>query len=530
MSPLLRLAALGLLTASLPAAPPAVTGLFPAGLQRGTTARLELLGKPGTRPVSVWCDELEVTAVVDPQKDVVEVTATAAARPGLAWLRFYNAEGAAGLIPLVIGLVSEVTETEPNNTLAEATRVQSLPAVANGVLHKSGEVDLYTVVVRAGETLVASLDARQTLGSPLDGVLQIISERGFVLAHNDDHHGADPLVAWRAEADATVAVRVFAFPAEPNSTVNFAGGADYVYRLTLTTGPFITQAVSAGGDGDATSWRAVSGWNLPEEGVDPATAPGLHWHVPGGVWRGAVVASVAGKTPEEQPRLELGQPVVGRLLHPAAQEQYCFSARKDQTFRLQVAARSHWSLLDPVLSVLDKEGKALKESDDLSRENLDVDMEWKAPAEGEYRAVVADRYGHGGDGYGFQLLVGPDRPRVELSVAEDHWLLKPGASLDVAVTVDRKSAYDGELTVTAEGLPEGVQASAAVSKGKGDSSKRVTLKLTAGKEAGYHGPIRLVGRAEGDAESVIPVTTGTRVPGQRTSEFWLSVPTTGNNP
>ena len=38
-------------------------------------------------------------------------------------------------------------------------------------------------------------------------------------------------------------MRAFAFPAAPDSSINFAGKIDFIYRLTLTTGGFIDHAL-----------------------------------------------------------------------------------------------------------------------------------------------------------------------------------------------------------------------------------------------------------------------------------------------
>ena len=49
--------------------------------------------------------------------------------------------------------------------------------------------------------IVAVMDANRTLGSPMDGLLQVVSPRGFVLAQNDDSNGLDPLEAALAGGD-----------------------------------------------------------------------------------------------------------------------------------------------------------------------------------------------------------------------------------------------------------------------------------------------------------------------------------------
>lgn len=517
---LLGLLGLFLVTNALPAAPPAATGLRPPGVQRGTTARVELTGSLGTRPVRAWCDRPDVTVVVDPDKEALEITAAAEARPGLAWVRLYNAEGAGDLLPLHVGLVPELAEVEPNNRLREATPVESLPVTIPGVLHRSGEVDVFRVVLSSGQTLAALLDAHETLGSPMDGVLQIVSDQGFVVAQNDDHHGLDPLVAWRAEEGGVVYVRLFAFPAEPSSTINFAGGNEYAYRLTLTPGPLIEQVLPPDAPGEA---PRCLGWNLPETGLDPANTPGLHWIAD----RTRTSDHEGGEEVSEQAaagELERDRAVVGRIAERGESDVYRFTAKQEESLRLQVEARCFWSPLDPVLTLLDASGNRLREVDDLARENLDVDLVWKAPADGEYRAVVTDRYGHGGGSYVYRLSLSPERPRVTLKVSSDRFVLKPGETREVAVTVDRQGGFAEELTITAADLPDGVEGTPVVSQASGGTAKQVTLKLQAKEGAVFHGPIRIVGRRGDEHAPEFAARAETRLPGRTTTQLWLTVP------
>src|SRR5690606_10233364 len=194
------------------------------------------------------------------------------AEPGLGWIRIFNAEGTSSLLPIQIGLLPEISETEPNNTVSDAGPIESLPVTVNGVLHRGGEVDTFSVSLKKDETLVASLAAHEVLGSPVDAVLQLLTSDGYVAEQNHDHHGEDPQIVFTAPADATYLVRVFAFPAEPDSSIAFFGGESSVYRLTLTTGGFISHVLPPHGD---VKQPAAIGWNLRKEDA-PEVTPGLH--------------------------------------------------------------------------------------------------------------------------------------------------------------------------------------------------------------------------------------------------------------
>ncbi len=72
--------------------------------------------------------------------------------------------------------------------------------------------------------------------------------------------------------------------------------------------------------------------------------------------------------------------------------------------------------------------------------------------------------------------------------------MKAGESVEIAVSVSRLQGFQAKLRVSAEGLPEGIQADAIESDTKGGSAKSVKLKLTASKDAAaYQGVFTILG-------------------------------------
>src|SRR5439155_22291552 len=184
------------------------------------------------------------------EKGKFKADVAADAVPGVYWLRLHNADGASVLKPFVVGTLPEITESEPNDAPDKPQTVEPR-VVVNGKLGKSGDVDGYRVELQVGQTLVASVQANSVLGSPMDAVLQVCelverslgSPEAFVVARNHDAVGLDPQMAFTAPRHGAYLIRLFAFPATPDSTIRFAGGDDYIYHLTLTTGPFIDHAL-----------------------------------------------------------------------------------------------------------------------------------------------------------------------------------------------------------------------------------------------------------------------------------------------
>ena len=537
-----------LIAGRLEAAPPALTGLSPTGLTRGTTATLKVRGNLKTRPISAWCDREDVTVQVSDDQDQLTVTVPEGAPAGRCWVRLFNAEGASELCPLQIGLLTELEETEPNNKLAEATRVPELPCTVNGVLHKSGEVDAFAVTLEAGQQLVAAVEAREALGSPMDAVLQLVSADGFVMAQNDDHHGFDPLLTWTARKAGVVYARLFAFPAEPDSSIRFSGNEGYAYRLTLTTGPFLTQAVKIAAAEEGTTITQGVGWNLSGLAIDPSATPGLPIARPDrliGATRSTLDA--APDTAGASAKIAPGESVVGRIVRGWEQHAYHFSAQAGETLRFTVEAGSFGSPLDPVLTIARPDGGVVQESDDGGRGDFDVDFDWKVPEEGEYVATVTDRYAHSGEHYVYRLALNAPRPAVTLTVENDRFQVDRSKPLEISVKVSRRPEAIAPLTITLENGPEGLIVTPAVveapaegesprSEGgrrRGDrgqsrgAESTVKITLDAGMAAAFNGPVRIVARSaeaeQPDATVIATATSGTKLNGVRIETLWLTI-------
>jgi hypothetical protein len=522
------------------AAPPNVTALFPSGCQVGQTVEVAAQGAVGDKP-QAWVsrDGLKIEFAESGNK--FKVIAAADAAPGLYWIRVFNAEGASPLRPFVVGTLPEVAEKEPNHSASEAQKLESSQVVVNGVLDKGGEVDTFSVPLKAGQTLVASLMAKGTLGSPMDGVLQILGPRGFVLEHNDDDHGLDPQIAFTAPNDGDYGVRVFAFPAQADSSVRFSGGANYIYRLTLTTGPFVdhAQPMSIGKSLDANGAPVpqrlrLHGWNLPAELADfPVTPtmdesfvvrhPSLGNTLTLPVEPHPSVAEVAAANPAELQEIALPSSMTGVISKPGEVDVFRIKLTAKQAIVVRTDARTVGSPLDPVLRILKADGSQLQEVDDGSKGDFDPDSNFTAPADGEYRIAVTDRFGLGGPRFFYRLTALPSRPDFELNVASDSFVLNNDKPLEISVTVDRQRGFAEQIEVFAAGLPDKVTAEPVVSDKSGDTSKSVKLLLKAEAAVTFSGPIRIQGRVKGN-EPVEKTAFATLASfGTKISEFWLTV-------
>ncbi|HEX4609219.1 MAG TPA: PPC domain-containing protein, partial [Urbifossiella sp.] len=152
---------------------------------------------------------------------------TAPAEPGLCLVTLAGPSGSTNPAPLVVTPLPLVTEAEPNDDPAHATRVP-LPGGANGRIGTRGDLDHYVFAGQKGKAVRLEVFARRfgtVLRSRLDGVLDVMTLDGKVLATNDDLNGKDPGLIFTPPADGDYVARV--------RDLNNKGGDSLVYYLEL---------------------------------------------------------------------------------------------------------------------------------------------------------------------------------------------------------------------------------------------------------------------------------------------------------
>jgi hypothetical protein len=512
------------------AAPPKVNYFSPTGGQRGQTVSITANGEFSTWPVKVWADRPGVSLEAEQDKGKFRATIAADAVPGIVWLRAYNDEGGAPLRPFVVGSLPEVSEAEPNDG---PHKPQSLAenVVVSGKLAKNGDVDGYKVKLKQGRTLVAALQGNSVLGSPMDAVVQIceLVERrsqveAYVVMQNHDAVGLDPLAIFAAQRDGDYLVRVFAFPSEPNSSINFSGGDNFNYRLTITSGGYIDHALPLATKRGETPEVKLFGWNLPADAAAPAAAIGdgtaiaAHGDYAGAVplaiveHASVVVGPQAG--PGQPQQVDLPATLSGILSTGKEIDAVSFIAPKGMKLRIECESRSLGYPLMPRLRIADESGKQLAAAEATDKKR-DAALAFTSPADGRYVLSIADLHGRGGDRFAYRLTIEEARPDFALSLAADSFVVTGDKPLEIPVTIDRRDGFSEAIDITAMELPSGVTAEPVISTAKGDSAKAVKLVLKGSGEAaaGSH-VLRIVG------------TSGTI---RRTAEFPLNLPMAGSH-
>jgi hypothetical protein len=554
------------------AAPPKLNNVFPAGCQRGQSVVMTAAGDFSTWPAQIWADRVGITATAEKDKGKFKIEVAADAAGGVYWLRAYNSDGASVLKAFIVGTLPEVAESEPNDAPNKPQSVEPR-VVVNGKLGKAGDVDAYRVELKQGQTLVASLAANSVLGSPMDAVLQLceLVERpnrtrppvssgssessaefeAYVVAQNHDAIGLDPQLVFTASRDGAYLVRLFAFPATPDSSVRFAGGDDYIYRLTLTTGAFIdhalplavpreeSQVLLGGCNLDANSHAIVSPLSAEATPLTPPDGP-LAW-----VWRpdaaGAIaLARVDYPTRVEPSEVSVPISISGRLGGPGEVDAFAFDAVKNQKLRIRVAAKALGFPTDAVIAVTDADGKTVAEADDTGRDDRDPQLEFTPPADGSYKLLVRDLANRGDLRLVYRVTIEPVQPDFSLALVADSFVLEKDKPLEIPVNIAVRDGLREPIEIRAVGLPPGVTAEPVKFEPSGDAPMPDSGGGRRGRRSGApqqpSGPsVKLILKA--DPAVVQPGGTPIRIEGRttgssalvRTARFALNLPLAGQH-
>ncbi|WP_404309261.1 pre-peptidase C-terminal domain-containing protein [Neorhodopirellula lusitana] len=108
-----------------------------------------------------------------------------------------------------VGNLPIVHEVEPNNNHRDAPKCE-IPAVLCGVLGEANDFDCFSFECKKGKAYRVQLYARETLRSPLDGVVNVFGPDGKTIKSADDVGGSpDGFLTFSAGVDGFHTVRVY---------------------------------------------------------------------------------------------------------------------------------------------------------------------------------------------------------------------------------------------------------------------------------------------------------------------------------
>jgi hypothetical protein len=455
---------------------PVLNLIEPRGGQRGTELEMHFYGErlDGLQELLAYDAGIEVRsiAVENDKHASAKVFIKPDAPLGEHGFRVRTPGGVSYLRSFFVGQFPVVNEVDPNDKPDQAQRIE-LNTTVQGVA-KQEDVDYYGCSLRKGQRFTAEVEAMRLGRTMFDAYVAIVDPKGFEIASCDDA----PLLRTDAfvstiipeDGDYRVLVREAAYEGNENCE----------YRLSIGTFPRPTAVFPAGAKpGETVEFKFIGdpAGELTERVTIPADAAGRFplfpsrdgLSVPSPVW---IKVSPLNHVVETEPNAGTKQatklPDLPCAAHGVIGENddvdfFSLTAKKGENLTLKVLARELRSPLDPVLAIRDaNKGKNLANNDDQG--GPDSILQWAAPEDGEYVAVIRDQLKRGGPDFTYRLEITRREPAVAaaLPVVErdnsQKWKVfnVPRGNRYAAVVNVTRENIGCDLALSAESLPAGI--------------------------------------------------------------------------
>jgi hypothetical protein len=444
-----------------------------------------------------------------------KVTIPADASPGIHDVRLVTGLGVSNPRAFVIGDLPEALEKEPNNDVPEAQRI-SLNSTVSGTISAPTDVDYFVFAGKSGQRVVASCLA-SSIDSRLSAGLELYSKQGSLLAANHEYQGSDAVLDCTLPSDSDYYVRVFAFTYTQGSpehfyrlTVSTAPWIDAVFPPVIEPGKKTTVTVYGrnlpGGKPDRA--EVLDGQPLEkitmtiEPPVDAAARTQLRSSglvPPRASFFDGFELRVRNETGVSNPYLltyarapvvldneannsaENAQPVpvpceiAGRVEKRGDRDYYRFAAKKGEVYAIEAFADRIGSpvALSCAIRPLKDKGPGTEFGDNndslhptlfFSRSDDPARQRFVAPADGDYLLKVVSRDAdlRAGPRHLYHVRIAPEQPDCRLIVmppsmnAPEGCVVRQDGRSYFTVLVWRLDGFNGEVRLTADGLPEGV--------------------------------------------------------------------------
>ncbi len=496
------------------AEPPGTSYIFPAGGQRGTKVEFRVGGfyfhggaefvfegsgihaPPRVNAVeTIWFEGPMILKPESQRKDdypkdhAGDLTIDRDAALGVHRWSCRTSQGVVPSMKFVVGDLKEIVEREIDGT--PIPQGVALPVTINGRIFPRENVDLWRFRAAKGETVTCEV-ASARLGYPLQAVLSVTTSDGRPVAdvQKKSAKDGDPTASFTAPESGEFQVAIH--------DAGFGGAQNFVYRLTLKSGPRIESPYPLGGRRGETvqlqftvpgigahtaavSLAGVTGdSSMQRVQLDgkPAALVTLHMDD---------LPEILEHEPNDDPSADaaatpLPAMLNGRIDRPGDADTWPFDLEKGAAITLEILAAQLGSRLDSVLTISDADGKELAKNDDRADGRPDSRLVFTAPKAGRFFVKVRDRFaGRGGPDFAYRLRATPASPGdFELTLngdainvirstedaadATDPKAKKRGGPKAPGLRVDIVSAapLTKDLELEVEGLPAGVTIENAV--------------------------------------------------------------------
>jgi hypothetical protein len=444
-----------------------------------------------------------------------KVTIPADVPPGTYDVRFVSKDGVSNPRAFVVGDLPETTEKEPNDDVDKAQEIP-LNSVVHGAVTTPTDVDYFRFAGKKGQRVVVSC-LTSSIDSRLEAEVEVWDRAGTKLASNRNYHDGDALLDVALPADGDYLVRVNSFAYLLGSvehfyrlTVSTAPWIDAVFPPVVEPGKAtrvtvygrnlpdgkpdpdavvdgrvlesMTVTVNAPGDAAALQRLAYRGHVGPVGGLMDGFEYRLRnkagtsnpylltfAHAP------VVLDKGDHDTPEKAQAVTVPCEIAGRVERKRDRDWYSFAAKKGDVLSVELYGDRLGSPIDlyAVLKSGGPRGNVIVELDDnneqvpnqfFSRGADPPRYQFKAPADGTYLLLVSSRDAdvEAGVRQQYRVRITPERPdfRVVLMpsspTAPDACVVRRGATQFFDAFVTRIDGFNEDITLTAEGLPQGV--------------------------------------------------------------------------
>ena len=356
----------------------------------------------------------------------------------------------------MIGHLPELTESEIDGRPIPIP--VTLPITINGRIFPREDVDIWTFTGKQGHSYVCEVNAAR-ISSPLDSRLEILGPDGLTIAENTDHFGNDSFLRFTAPTDGTYQVRIH--------DLKFLGLQTYVYRLTITDGPWVEQTYPLGVQRGVRNSLTLLGQNLPDRTVTVDVPD----HANRTIGRSLSLASGHtnifalavsdhpnvletdnNNTPQSAQPVNLPAVLNGHIETVGDIDHFVFVATKGQSLVMDLQAARLGSSLDARIAVLDENGKQVAAAED-GKKTSDPTLTFKAPADGRFTVLVAEQEaGRGGDRFAYHLEIAPPitvQPGFQLTLPGDAITVARDAEAKFKINVTRSGGFSGEIALQA---------------------------------------------------------------------------------
>ena len=205
----------------------------------------------------------------------------------------------------------------------------------------------------------------------------------------------------------------------------------------------------------------------------------------------------------EKPQLlTLPAIVSGRFDQPRDADWFELEVAESGQYGFEVYCERIAGCADPYLVVVDDQGNRINELDDYGHRINAFDGHLRDPSgsvnlneKRKYKVLVQDRYQRGGARYQYVLSIRKPQPDFYPAVIHSQnpgpggTNLWRGGAVYLDAVIHQRDGYNGEITLTAEGLPPGVHCNPTVIH----NNSRGTIVLWADDDAAdFTGPIKLI--------------------------------------